>query len=89
MNSIEALTNDGEARAIVEEGVFPVTTDFEMRFPPQRFEQFKSIPDPTTMWFFTNVARHVGKYVFDNFGKMTNCAPGTDACVKAYLARFA
>jgi len=89
VNSIEALTNDGEARAIVDEGVFQVTTDFQRRFPPTYSEQFRSIPDSTTMTYFTALARHVAKYVFDNFGKMTNCPPGTDACAETYLDKFA
>src|SRR4030095_2560804 len=52
-------------------------------------EQTKRITQLETMAPFTNVARHVATYVFDNFASVTQCAPATDMCAKAYLDAFA
>ena len=90
MSMIRALTDDIEADAVVADAVFPVTSDFQRRFPPGRFERFKSVPDAAAMTYFVALARHVATYVFDNFGALTMCAaPATDACATAYLATFA
>jgi len=90
LNMIRTLTDDAEADAVVNEQIFHVTSDFERRFPPARFEAFKSIPDPTAMSYFVVLARHVAKYVFDNFAALTKCAaPATDLCATGYLTTFA
>lgn len=90
MNMIRALTSDAEADAVVSDQIFPVTSDFQRRFPPAKFELIKSIPDSATMASFSNLARHVATYVFNNFGALTMCAaPATDACATIYLAAFA
>ena len=90
LNMIRALTDDAEADAVVNEGILQVTSDYQMRFPPARFEPIKSIPDSTTMSLFIFLARHVAKYVFDNFAVLTMCAaPATDECATGYLITFA
>jgi len=88
INMIRVLTDDTEARAIVEDAIFPVVSDLQRRFPPSRTEQYKQIVDTSAMVPFTNVARHAAKYVFDNFGAMTGCSPATDPCAQAYLDAF-
>jgi len=90
LNMIRALTDDAEADAVVKEAIFQVTSDFQMRFPPARYESIKSIPDSTTMFVFVFLARHVAKYVFDNFATLTGCAgAATDSCATSYLTTFA
>src|SRR6478752_7160502 len=47
MNMIR-LVSDDAAKAIVDNAVFPVTSDLIVRFPPSRAEQYRSIPDADT-----------------------------------------
>ena len=44
MNMIR-LVSDEAARSIIDGAVFEVTSDLRARFPPARFEPYKSIPD--------------------------------------------
>ncbi|HXU03179.1 MAG TPA: DUF1592 domain-containing protein [Polyangia bacterium] len=89
VNMVSILVNDVEVGAIVNEAIINVVTDYQRRFPPGLFEPTKQIANSTEMIPFTNLARHVAKYVFDNFQQATGCVPATDACAKAYLATFA
>jgi uncharacterized protein DUF1592/uncharacterized protein DUF1588/uncharacterized protein DUF1595 len=90
INMIRALTDDVVADMVVRDQGFPVTSDFQRRFPPGKFELFKSIPDATTMAAFTSLARSVAMYLVQRFEALTMCAaPATDACATAYLAAFA
>lgn len=89
INMIRALVGDTEARAIIDNQIFVVTSDLTRRFPPARTEQIKQIVDSSSMQPFTDVARHAARYVFDNFAVATGCATVTDACVNSYLDAFA
>jgi hypothetical protein len=90
LNMIRALTDDREANAIVDNGIFAVTSDFQRRFPPALSEPFRRINDSTDMAAFNHLAKHVAQYVFDNFTVLSGCAaPATDACAQTYLDRFA
>ena len=89
MNMIR-LVSDDAARSIVDGGIFSVTSDFAARFPPARFEPFKSIPDATSLSVFTTTAQKVGEYVRDHFSAVTTCpSPATDACATRYLDTLA
>ncbi len=80
------LVSDDAAKAVVDGQVFSVTSDFVARFPPSSYEQFKSIPDSTTLSYFDITAQKVGEYVRDNFATVTGCAsPATEACATTYL----
>ena len=89
MNMIR-LVSDDAAKLIVDGAVFAVTSDFRARFPPARLEQFKSIPDATTLSAFSTTAQKVGEYVRDHFAAVTTCpSPATDACATSYLDTLA
>lgn len=84
------LVSTEEAQTVVDNNVFSVTTDIVARFPPPAAEQFRSIPDSTTLSYFNTLAQHVGNYVRDHFAAVTKCAsPGTDECAAAYLNSLA
>jgi hypothetical protein len=89
MNMIR-LVSDDAARSIVDGGIFSVTSDFAARFPPARFEPFKTIPDATSLSVFSTTAQKVGEYVRDHFAVVTTCpTPATDACATRYLDTLA
>jgi Protein of unknown function (DUF1592)/Protein of unknown function (DUF1588)/Protein of unknown function (DUF1595) len=89
MNMIR-LVSDDAAKLIVDGAVFAVTSDLAARFPPARFEQFKSIPDATSLSVFSNTAQKVGEYVRDHFAAVTTCpSPATDGCATSYLDTLA
>ena len=80
------LVSDVAAQEVVDGAFFDVTSDFRARFPPAATEQFRSIPDSTTLTYFDVAAHKVGEYVRDNFATVTGCAsPATEACAMAYL----
>ena len=80
------LVSDDAAQEVVDGAFFDVTSDFRARFPPAATEQFRSIPDSTTLTYFDLAAHKVGEYVRDNFATVTSCAsPATEACAMAYL----
>lgn len=84
------LVSDDAARSIVDGGIFSVTSDFAARFPPARFEPYKSIPDATSLSVFSNTAQKVGEYVRDHFAALTTCpSPATDGCATSYLDTLA
>ena len=63
-----------------------MTTEFRARFPPAKFETRKTIPNSSELAYFDTLAHHVGNYVRDHFGAVTQCAtPGTDTCALAWL----
>jgi hypothetical protein len=85
MNMIR-LVSEGAVQTVIDSAAFDVTSDFRARFPPALTEQFQSIPDATTLSYFSTAAQKVGEYVRDNFAAVTHCAsPATDACATAYL----
>ena len=89
MNMIR-LVSDDAARSIVDGAVFEVTSDFRARFPPARFEPYKSIPDATSLSVFSTTAQKVGEYLRDHFAAVTTCpSPPTDACATRYLDTLA
>ena len=89
MNMIR-LVSDDAAKLIVDDAVFPVTSDLSARFPPPSAEQFMSIPDATTLTYFNNAAQKVGEYVRDHFAAVTACpSPATDGCATSYLDALA
>jgi hypothetical protein len=88
MNMIR-LVSDAAAQEIIDGAVFDVTSDFRTRFPPAITEQFRSIPDATTLSYFSITAQKVGEYVRDNFATVTSCASATDACATTYLDSLA
>jgi hypothetical protein len=89
LNMVKLISTE-EARSIVDNQVFAVTTDVIARFPPPAAEQFRSIPDSTVLSYFNSLAQHVGNYVRDHFAAVTKCAtPGTDECAIAYLNSLA
>jgi len=80
------LVSDDAAQEVVDGAFFDVTSDFRARFPPAATEQFRSIPDSTTLTYFDFAAQKVGEYVRDNFATVTGCAsPATEACATSYL----
>jgi len=84
------LVSTTEAQSVIDNRIFDVTTDVRHRFPPPAAEQYRSIPDSTTLNSFNTLAQHVGNYVRDHFTEVTKCAtPGTDACATAYLDSLA
>ena len=89
MNMIR-LVSDEAARSIVDGAVFEVTSDFRARFPPARFEPYKSIPDATSLSVFSTTAQKVGEYVRDHFAAVTTCpSPATEGCATSYLDTLA
>ena len=52
LNMIRAVTDDAEADAVVNEAIFQVTSDLQMRFPPARYESRRTIPNSTEMSYF-------------------------------------
>ena len=90
MNMVR-LVSSTEADNIVKNAVFPVITDLTVRFPPPRAEQFRSIPDSTTLAYFDTMAQNVRDYVRDNFATVTGgkCTPSADACAMDYLNALA
>jgi hypothetical protein len=84
------LVSDAAGQMIIDNALYPVVTDLDVRFPPSRVEQIKSIPDSTTLATFDNASQAVGTYVRANFAVLTGCAsPATDDCATAYLASLA
>jgi hypothetical protein len=89
MNMIR-LVSDEAATSIIDDGVFPVTSDLNVRFPPSRVELYRSIPDFVTLSAFSNTAQKVGEYVRDHFAAVTTCSsPATDGCATLYLDALA
>ena len=89
LNMVKAVSTD-EAQSVVDNAIFDVTTDYRARFPPAISEQFKSIPDSTSLTYFDTLAHHVGNYVRDHFATLSGCAaPATDACATTYLNKVA
>ncbi len=89
MNMIR-LVSDEAARSIVDGAVFEVTSDLRARFPPYSAEQFRSIPDSTSLSYFNTAAQKVGEYVRDHFAAVTACpSPATDGCAASYLDALA
>ena len=84
------LVSPEEATAVTTNAIFDVTSEFRARFPPAASEQFRSIPDSTTLTYFDTLAHHVGNYVKDHFAALSGCAaPATDACATTYLNKIA
>jgi len=84
------LVSPEEATAVTTNAIFDVTSEFRARFPPAASEQFRSIPDSTTLVYFDTLAHHVGNYVKDHFAALSGCAaPATDACATTYLNKIA
>ena len=84
------LVSPEEAQAVVDGMVFNVTTEFQARFPPAKFETRKTIPNSSELAYFDALARHIGNYVRDHFGAVTQCAtPGTDTCALAWVDKIA
>ena len=84
------LVSPEEATAVTTNAIFDVTSEFRARFPPATSEQFRSIPDSTTLTYFDTLAHHVGNYVKDHFAALSGCAaPATDACATTYLNKIA
>lgn len=84
------LVSTTAAQMIIDNAIFPVITDLTVRFPLQRVEQYKVIPDADTLSPFNNAAQTLGNYVRDNFATVTKCAtPAQDACAQGYLAALA
>ena len=89
MNMIR-LVSDDAARAVVDGGVFSVISDLNVRFPPARVEQYKTILDVDSLAVFSNTAQKVGEYVRDHFADVTTCSsPATDGCATRYLDALA
>ena len=89
MNMIR-LVSDDAARAIVDGAVFAVISDLNVRFPPARVEQYKTILDADSLAVFSNTAQKVGEYVRDHFADVTTCpSPATDGCATSYLDALA
>jgi hypothetical protein len=89
MNMIR-LVSDDAAQEVVDDGFFLVVSDLDVRFPPPRVEQFRSINDVDALSVFSNTAQKVGEYARDHFATVTSCgSPATDACAIAYLDRLA
>jgi hypothetical protein len=85
MNMIRQVSADA-AQMVIDQLVFPVINDLTVRFPLQRVEQYRSIPDADSLSPFNNTAQTVGNYVRDNFASLSKCAtPATDACAQSYL----
>jgi hypothetical protein len=77
------------AQNVVDNAIFNVTTEFQARFPPAKFESRKSIPNSTELTAFDLLAQTVGNYVRDNFAAVTMCATATDDCAVNWLNRIA
>jgi hypothetical protein len=89
LNMVKAISPE-EAQAVTDNAIFDVTSEFRARFPPAISEQFKSIPDSTSLTYFDTLAHHVGNYVRDHFATLSGCAsPATDACAITYLNKVA
>ena len=89
MNMIR-LVSDDAARAVVDGGVFAVISNLNVRFPPARVEQYKTILDVDSLAVFSNTAQKVGEYVRDHFADVTTCSsPATDGCATSYLDALA
>ncbi len=84
------LVSDDAAQLVLDGNLFPVITDYAVRFPPAAAETFKTIPDSTSLVPFNITAQKVGEHVRDNFATVTKCAlPAADACATGYLAALA
>jgi hypothetical protein len=89
LNMVKLVSPD-EATAVTTNQIFDVTSEFRARFPPAANEQFRSIPDSTTLTYFDTLAHHVGDYVGAHFAALSGCAaPATDACATTYLNKVA
>ena len=89
MNMARLISADA-AQMIIDQALFPVITDITVRFPLQRVEQYKVIPDADTLSPFNNTAQALGTFVTTNFATVTKCAtPAQDSCATAYLNALA
>ena len=52
------LVSPEEATAVTTNAIFDVTSEFRARFPPATSEQFRSIPDSTTLTYFDTLASY-------------------------------
>jgi hypothetical protein len=89
MNMIRLVHADA-AQMVIDQAIFPVITDITVRFPLQRVEQYKVIPDADTLSPFNNTAQAIGTYVTTNFAAVTKCTlPAQDSCATSYLNALA
>ena len=87
VNTVRYLIDDTEARALVDSGMFSITTFVEKHFPPADGEETNI--NSTSILPLSNLAEHVGGYVTDNFATLAGCATATDACATTYLDKLA
>ena len=59
MNMVTSVVDSTESQSIVTNQNFNVITDLTVRFPPPRMEQYKSIPDSTTLGAFDLMASNI------------------------------
>ena len=90
MNMVTSVVDSTESQSIVTNQIFNVITDLTVRFPPPRMEQYKSIPDSTTLGAFDLMASNIRDYVTANFATLSGCAaPAVDSCASTYLNKVA
>jgi hypothetical protein len=90
MNMVRSIAAPDEAQAIIDNAIFAVTTDFNLRFPPAQFEKLRTIPNSTELSNLDALAQHVGNYVRDHFATLSGCAtPATPDCATTYLNKVA
>ena len=87
VKTVRYLVNDQEAQALVQSGMFAITSSVDKHFPPADGEE-ESI-NQTSILPLMNVAEHVAGYVLANFAAVTGCASATDACATTYLDKLA